>query len=330
MVFKKFGNYRFAIPIFLLITIYLIWIGISGAPIHPFDADEGGSKFRLFQNHADIADWNEWWYTNFYDENLKIGGNVLLFTRGDLNSFKNIIGLHVDVFNHSENFVAIGEVISEEQYSSEEHTTDVIMGQSRFRMLKPDKYELYIKPEGKNFELNLTYERVTLGFSKKGSFLGEEAFATIPIPLAKVDGYIIYDNGKKLYINGKGYCEHYYGIWRDVEWDWGIVGNLVDKFSITFSKAEIKNKTIGHITVTDDKEIIVILYPDMDVESVEYGTQSPDEYHIYGEKDGFVVDLHASPVGDLRIYYFTGNVTKNSEIVYSLQDEIGFFEHIYK
>ena len=27
---------------------------------------------------------------------------------------------------------------------------------------------------------------------------------------------------------------------------------------------------------------------------------------------------------------FTGNVTKNNEVIYSLKDEIGFFEHIYR
>ena len=329
MIFKNVKSYILVMSLLFIIPFFIIRIGFGGDVITSFEISDEGSKFKDFQNYPDLGYWNEWWYANFYDENLKIGGNVLLFTRGDLNDIRSVRGVHIDLFNHSKHFITVGEVIAPEEYNSDGHVTDVVFGRNRLKRLNQDTYELYLKTSDSSFEANLTFTRLTKGFSKKVSLIGERAFFTVPTPLARVEGYITYDS-KDLKISGKGYQEHYYGIWKNVKWDWGVVGKLDDKLSIVFSKANIENHTIGHITVSNDKKILgKILYPYMDVR-IENNTRSPLTYHIYGRKDGFAVDLYASPIGDLRIFSFQGNVTKNGRILYSLQDEIGFFEHIYK
>ena len=331
VIFKNVKNYHFVLVslLFIMIIFCISRAGLFEEVITSFEITDEGSKFKEFQSYPDVDYWNEWWYANFYDENLKIGGNILLFTRGNLDDIRSVRGVHIDVFNHSEHFVTVGEVVPPEEYISDERITDVVFGQNRLKRLNQDTYELYLKTSDSTFEANLTFTRLTKGFSKKVSLIGERAFFTVPTPLARVEGYITCD-GKHFQIKGKGYQEQYYGIWKNVKWDWGVVGKVDDKFSIVFSKADIENNTIGHITVSNDKKLLAkILYPSMDVEP-ENGMESPPKYHIYGEKDGFAVDLYASPVGDLRIFSFRGNVTENGRILYSLQDEIGFFEHIYK
>jgi len=346
MIFMKFGKYRMIILIsFVIFLLCLIkFFGIFeligyhflsfGGYVRPFEARDDGSHYESFQGYPNIQDLHEWWYANFYDKNSSLSGLMMLVVMGDLKSFKHIISLRLTVLNHSESLVEMGEIIPIDQYSWSKYESDIVLGESRIEMLDSNTYWVYIKSKNENIELNLTYKRVTPGFSKRDSFFGEKVFWIVPLPLAKVEGFLVY-NEKKIYINGKGYHDHNYGFLTGHKWDWAEVGDLDNNLGIVFTKANIENKTIGSIIVIDDKKIITqISYPHADVEYIETieknGRKFPTKLHIYGEKDRYVVDLYVNAVGnDLLIYTFTGNVTKNNEVLYSIQNEIGFLVASY-
>lgn len=328
------------VPVLVAVSVFFVVLFLFRIPMQEragyFEMSGSGSKFFTFQSSPKIHDWHEWWYVNFHQEEPGLDGRFLFFTHGDLNSPKNIIGIHSKIFKDSALFVSYNDIFFMEDYQSVEEATDLRMGENWIKMTNEDTTKIHVEREGEGLEVNLEMKRLATGFSKKEYIFGDEedVFWIAPMPLAKVEGVIEY-GGESLEITGWGYHDHNYGIWDEIKWIWGEMGDYRKNVSIVFIKAVLENQTKGGIIMLDGEDIVFqILYPSYELafeESVfRENAYVPVKIAMSGEGSGYSVEITGKNMTESsEMMLYTGNVSYQGNVIHEFDNLKGFFEYSY-
>ncbi len=312
----------------------LLFLCEPGERAGNFTISDSGSKFALFQNSQNIQNWHEWWYVNFHERQSGIEGRFLLFTHGDMNSLRYIIGIHSSILENSKELLRSDELFLKDEYHVDQGSAVVRMGKHLLKMVDKDTLEVHIEPEDGKFELDLKLKRVTPGFSRKEGILTrpEDVFWIVPMPLAKVEGVLKYGNTTRK-IEGWGYHDHNYGLWEKIRWMWGEIGNIQRNISLVFIKARIGNETKGGLIMLDSKGIVFqIPYPNFDVKIMEGvvidDISYPTLVNITGKGMVYSVHIEAKNVTETSsIMEYSGEILYGNKVAYEFENVRGFFEY---
>jgi hypothetical protein len=210
------------------------------------------------------------------------------------------------------------------------------MGPNTFKEITPEEYRIYLESNQKNTILNLTYKKITAGFTKRGLMGKNDVFWSVSMPLAEIEGYLFTEN-KKINLNGVGYIEHGHEIVTAVDWNWGLIADVKNEMSTVFLKGKIANEDKGILIISNKDNIILEMrYPDMDIEYQNFKTINNEiasiPKKITGKTEEYIIEITTKPLiyqefVDPYIIYYDGIIKKNDQVLYTIENSQGFYEH---
>ena len=250
-------------------------------------------------------------------------------------SEKGIVMVYLSLYNGSSILGNFINTFTIEDYESNLYQKELRMGPNVLTEISPNEYNLYMESQIEDIELNLTYERLTSGFTVNGIKDGKDILWSVEIPMAEVSGYL-YKDGQKTGISGVGYMEHCHELFTKIQWDWGLITDVDNEIAVVFIKGEFRNESQGIVVVTDKDSIIFELkYPEMDVQYEEFEAMNnefiPLPRKIQGSNREYSIEIETEPlihqnIINPYIIHYNGYIKKDDQILYEI-DSLGFYEH---